>query len=127
VSLEASSARPGLGQAVDFVARLAPTPGAPPKIEGEHFHIAGPGLSGGTELPAPEDGNGEYRTTFTFLQAGRFDVQFIARIDGTATTATRVVFVGAPAPAPAPATPAHTPPPTAPVPLPPAAPSAKWL
>jgi hypothetical protein len=120
LSLDASSTRPGLGQPVDFIARLASSSGTAPRIEGEHFHIAGPGLTGGTELPAPDDGSGAYRTTFTFLQAGRFDVQFIARIDGAPTTATRAVFVAAPAAAP-------RPPPAATPPLPPPGSSAKWL
>ena len=42
-----------------------------------------------------EDGTGVFRTTFTFLQPGRFEVVFGARIDGAQARASRVVLVSA--------------------------------
>jgi serine/threonine-protein kinase len=120
VVLEASSSRPGLGQPVDFDARVIGASGAR-KVEAARFQISGPGLAPGTELPSPDDGSGTFRTTFTFLQPGRFDVRFGARANGVAVGASRAVTVGdavaqPAAPISTPAEPAATSPP-----------SAKWL
>ncbi len=114
-ALEASDARPGVGQPVDFVARISG--GTRPKLDGPRFRIAGPGIAAGTELPAADDGSGSPRTTFTFLQAGRFDVSFSAHIGTSIVHASRPIVVGATAPPRA--TPAPAPPP--------AASGAKWL
>jgi hypothetical protein len=120
VVLEASSSRPGLGQPVDFDARVIGASGAR-KVEAARFQISGPGLAPGTELPSPDDGSGTFRTTFTFLQPGRFDVRFGARANGVPVGASRAVTVGdavaqPAAPISTPAEPAATSPP-----------SAKWL
>jgi serine/threonine protein kinase len=120
VVLEASSSRPGLGQPVDFDARVIGAGGAR-KVEAARFQISGPGLAAGTELPSPDDGSGVFRTTFTFLQPGRFDVRFGARANGVSVGASRAVTVGdavaqPAAPVSTPAEPAATPPQ-----------SAKWL
>jgi hypothetical protein len=122
VSVETSSARPGVGEPVDLTARVTGSGGVRPKIEGPKFRITGPGIVAGTELAAMDDGTGALRTTFTFLQPGRFEVGFSARADGAAVRSVRVLVVGdpsAPAPVQAPAGPAP-----APAPGPPAA---KWL
>jgi hypothetical protein len=61
-----------------------------------------------------------FRTTFTFLQSGRFDVAFLARVDGATVRAARIVVVEA-----APIVPA---PPASGRPAAPAPPaSAKWM
>ncbi len=124
VAVEASNAKPGVGQPVDFAARLALATRSA-KIDGAAFLISGPGIAAGTALPASDDGSGVFRTTFTFLEGGRFDVAFIARADGSPVRGTRTVVVGdgaAPPPAPAAGTP--DPPPAN---ANPAAPSARWL
>jgi serine/threonine-protein kinase len=110
-TIDASTGRPGLGQPVDFVARIPG--GAHGRVEGAHFQFSGPGLSGTTEVPAADDGTGTYRTTFAFLQTGRFDVRFAALTDGALLSAARTIVVGeagatsrppaAPAPAASPA------------------------
>ena len=106
VVVEASSAKPGVGQPVDFAARLAPAARSA-KVDGALFLIAGPGIAAGTALPASDDGSGVFRTTFTFLQGGHFDVTFTARVDGSPARGARVVIVGEPsALPPAPAAPA---------------------
>jgi hypothetical protein len=117
VSVDASNPRPGVGQPVDFVAHA----GGRAKVEGARFVASGPGLAG-TELSASDEGGGEFRTTFTFFQAGRYDVAFTCRLDGNPASATRSVTVGTPAPAPAPS-------PSPPRATPPASPasSANWL
>lgn len=93
VVVEASSAKPGVGQPVDFAARFGP--GArPAKVDGALFLIAGPGIAAGTALPAADDGTGVFRTTFTFLQGGHFDVTFTARADGSPARGARPVVVG---------------------------------
>jgi hypothetical protein len=125
--LDASNAKPGPGQPVDFLARIVgAATGARARVDGAVFRVSGPGVATGTQLDASDDGSGVFRTTFTFLQAGRFEVGFAARADGAPVRATRVVVVGQP----------KTPPPAASAagdgpsaPATPAAPSSsvKWL
>ena len=118
--IDASAGKPAIGQPVDFAARVVLAPAASrAKTDGAHFRIAGPGIAAGTELPAADDGSGIFRTTFTFLQSGRFDVIFAARVDGAPVRAARVVLVD-PVPG-SPPVPASSAPGTAP------SASAKWL
>jgi tRNA A-37 threonylcarbamoyl transferase component Bud32 len=92
--IDVPSGKPGLGQPVDLVARVSSaTPGGHAKVEDARFRIAGPGIPAGTELGAADDGAGVFRTTFTFLQSGRFDVTFSARADGSAVRAARSLVV----------------------------------
>jgi hypothetical protein len=111
VAFDASSTRPGVGQPVDFAGHVVgpgSAAGTPRRLDGARFRIVGPGITQGTEMPAFDDGSGEYRTTFTFLQAGRFDVDFAAKADGAPVHAARSIAVGdttaaaPPAPVPAP-------------------------
>jgi serine/threonine protein kinase len=124
-SIDVSNAKPAVGQPVDFVAHIAG--GAHARTEGARFHFAGPGIAPGTDVSAADDGSSAYRASFTFMQPGRFEVVFGARVDGTAARAARLVVVGdgrsVPAPPPGPA-PAPSPAP-APAPVPPS--SAGWL
>lgn len=99
VVVETSNAKPGIGQPVDFVARF-PASARPAKVDGALFLISGPGVAAGTSLPASDDGSGVFRTTFTFLQGGRFDVAFTARADGGPAHGVRSVIVGDSSPAP---------------------------
>ena len=125
--VEASAPAPGVGQPVDFSARVVPGSSASgvAKVDEARFLIAGPGIAAGTELPASDDGGGVFRTTFTFLQGGRFDVAFSARADGSPVRSARVVIVGEPS--------ARSPVPGRDEPPPPASangaanPGAKWL
>ena len=125
-SVDLSSAKPGVGQPVDFSARvLGAARGA--KIDGAVFRISGPGIAPGTQLEAADAGAGVYRASFAFLQPGRYEVGFSARADGTPVRSARTVIVGdgkQPLPLPAAtdsAEPLPTPPPTAPTA------SGKWL
>jgi serine/threonine protein kinase len=120
-TIDASSGKAGIGQPVDFSARVTAGPaGSRAKTDAARFRISGPGIGGGTELPAADDGSGVFRTTFTFLQSGRFDVAFLARVDGATVRAARIVVVEA-----APIVPA---PPASGRPAAPAPPaSAKWM
>jgi serine/threonine-protein kinase len=107
VAIEASSARPGVGEPVDLSARVMGAGGARPKVDGAKFRIKGPGIVAGTELAALDDGTGVLRTTFTFLQPGRYEVGFSATADGVGVRSARVLVVDDPsAPAAAPAPPA---------------------
>jgi serine/threonine-protein kinase len=122
-TLDASNPKPGVGQPVDFSARIVSAAvGARSKVEGASFRISGPGIASGTQLDAVDDGSGVFRTSFAFLQAGRFEVSFGARADGAAIRAVRavqVVAAGEPkAPPPLPASTGAASPPAA---------SAKWL
>jgi len=124
VALDASNARPAVGQPVDFVARVSGPPGS--RFDAASFHIAGPGLSAGTDMPAADDGSGVLRTTFTFMQAGRFEVTFNGRTASGPVRAARSVAVGDPsASSRTPAVPpAAASPPAAP---PPQSAGQKWL
>jgi hypothetical protein len=88
--------------------------GGKAKVEGARFRVVGPGLSG-NELDAVDDGSGNFRTTFTFMQAGRFEMNFVARADGSAVRASRGLVVEAAKPsATAPKSTANPAPTTAP-------------
>jgi hypothetical protein len=97
-TLDVSSAKPAVGQPVDFSARIAGGPRA--KVEGAAFHIVGPGIAPGTRLEAAGDGSGVYRGSFTFLQNGRYEVAFTAKADGAPVRSSRVVVVGDVKPSP---------------------------
>jgi serine/threonine protein kinase len=118
VTIDALPPRPRLGQPVAFSAKVATAGGAAPKVtEDVHFKINGPGLSPDTRLTAIPDAPGAYRTTFTFFEAGRYELTFEARVDGVLTRTQRQVIAGDDTPAGAG---------TQPLPPPPA-PSGKWL
>jgi hypothetical protein len=92
-TLEASSPKPAVGQPVDFMAHVAGGGAAkPPKVEGARFRVSGPGLAG-NQLDAADDGAGNFRTTFTFMQSGRFEVTFLAKSDGAGVRVSRTVVV----------------------------------
>jgi len=123
VAIDVSAARPGVGQPVDFAGRAVGTGGAggaTHRLDGARFRIVGPGIPQGTELSAVDDGTGAYRTTFAFLQAGRFEVDFAAKADGTPVHGARTIAVGD-------ATAAVPPPSPVPAPTQASAPTTKWL
>jgi serine/threonine protein kinase len=121
VAVDVSNARPGVGQPVDLIARVAAGPHG--KIDGAAFHIAGPGIAPGTRLDASPEGAGTYRATFTFLQGGRFEVSFSGRADGAPVRSARMLVVGGGGPLPLPATTAGP----APLPPPVGTDGTKWL
>lgn len=92
--LEVSNPRPGVGQPVDVSCRVFVANGAPrPKLDFARFRISGPGLMSGTYLPTFDDGSGVFRSTFTFLQGGRFEVDFMARGPGAGVRTGRPIVV----------------------------------
>ena len=98
-SVDASAAKPAIGQPVEFTARVTgASKGA--KIDGARFLVSGPGVS--SALDATDAGGGVYKTSFTFLEDGRFTVSFNARADGNAVSASRALVVGAAKPPPLP-------------------------
>ena len=99
-TLDASPAKPKLGQSVEFTARaLAASGGAPKKVENPAFILAGPGIAAGTKLNAMGEGS-IYRGGFSFLEPGKYDITFTARVDGSLVRSARTVVVeGAGAPA----------------------------
>jgi len=126
VTLDASNAKPTVGDSVDFAAHVFAAPaGGRAKIDAAVFHVSGPGLGTGSQVEAVEDGEGAFRTTFTFTQPGRFEVSFGARADGAPLRAARVVQVSAAASSTSSAPPlaTSTGAPASPAP----AASAKWL
>lgn len=110
-SLEVSSARPTIGQPIDFLARVTgPASGGHTTVAGAGFRVTGPGIAPGTALDAVDGGPGVYRATFAFLQAGKFDVSFLARTaDGTILRSSRSVVVLGPTVPSAPSAPAAVP------------------
>jgi serine/threonine protein kinase len=116
VALDASSVRPAVGQAVNFVARVLGAPRT--KLDDPHFRVAGPGVATGTEVPAAVgDDTAVPRGTFTFVQAGRFEVSFSARVGVDPVFAVRSVVVSDPS----------RPPMLPPAAPPPAGTRGKWL
>jgi serine/threonine protein kinase len=92
--LDVSNPRPGLGQPVDLAARVVgPSSAGRPRWEIARFRISGPGLVSGTDLPTSDDGSGVFRSTFTFLQVGRFEIDFGARGPTGTVRAVRAVVV----------------------------------
>jgi serine/threonine-protein kinase len=125
VAVETSSARPSVGQPVDLAARITGGASGRPRIDNPKFRVSGPGIPPGTELTAVDDGAGVYRSTFTFLQPGRFDVSFTAHADGAAARAGRTLVVDDPnAPAPPAASPQQA---SSTAPAAAASPPAKWM
>jgi serine/threonine-protein kinase len=114
--LDASVAKPRVGQQVELVARIVGTPKA--QAEDPHFQISGPG-GASTRLSAMPEG-GLYKATFSFLEPGRYEVSFAAKSDGRAVTTSRTLVAGASGGPAAPTTSGDSP-------APPPAPSAKWL
>ncbi len=115
--IDASPARPKLGQSVEFAAKVVSASGGTPKSVAEaHFAIVGPGLGAGAKLAAMSEGV-TYRTGFTFLEQGKYEIIFSAKVDGASVRAQKIVVVGDPgAPRPDPSGDTPT-----------TAPSAKWL
>ncbi len=90
-SIDVSAARPGVGQPVDFTGHVVG--GRAVRVEGARFHFSGGGMRG-ADVGAVDDGAGSFRASFTFLQAGRYLIEFSARADGAVVRTWRVVVVG---------------------------------
>jgi serine/threonine protein kinase len=115
--IDASPSRPKLGQSVEFAAKVvSASGGAPRSVVEAHFAIVGPGLGAGAKLAAMSEG-ANYRTGFTFLEQGKYEIVFSAKVDGASVRAQKIVVVGDPGP-PRPEPSGDTPT---------TVPSAKWL
>ncbi len=98
---DVSNPRPRLGTAVDFSAHIT---GAK-KVEDAHVVIVSASMPGGTQIVAAGD-NGAYHAGFTFLEAGKYEVVFVAKVDGNIMKTSRLVTAGEiAAPQPSQATP----------------------
>lgn len=92
-TLDASPAKPKLGQSVEFTARaVAASGGAPKRVEDPAFILAGPGIAAGTKLNAMGEGT-TYRGGFSFLEPGKYEITFTARVDGSVVHSARSVIV----------------------------------
>jgi hypothetical protein len=87
-TLDATPAKPKLGQPVDFTAKVATRS----PVTDAHFQLVGPGLGAGAKLAALSDG-AAFRAGFTFLEAGKFEVSFTAKVDDKIVRTARVVVV----------------------------------
>ncbi|WP_394843357.1 protein kinase [Pendulispora brunnea] len=97
VAVETSPGKPRIGQQVDFAARL----GEGKNVTDARFVVSGGNLGAvGAKLTAISD-SGAYRAGFTFLEAGRYEVSFLARVDGANVRGVRTVVVEGAKPAPA--------------------------
>jgi hypothetical protein len=94
VAMESSSDKPRLGQTVELSARVLPP--NPPKagFEAAGFTIVGPGVPGGVRLPAQSPAPGVFKATYSFLEAGKFDVTFSVQADTKALSAKRTLSAG---------------------------------
>ncbi|HEX7663062.1 MAG TPA: hypothetical protein VF407_01050, partial [Polyangiaceae bacterium] len=98
--LEATPAKPKLGQSVEFTAKTTSASGGAPKtVEDAAFILAGPGIGAGTKLAAMGDG-ATFRGGFSFLEPGKYEITFTAKVDGAQVKSARTVQVeGGSAPA----------------------------
>jgi hypothetical protein len=95
-SLEASPLKPKLGQSVEFTAHAFSASGGNPKtVSDAAFTLSGPGIGAGTKLSAMSEGS-TFRGGFSFLEAGRYEIDFTAKVDGANVRAVRNVVVEAP-------------------------------
>ncbi len=91
--VETAPPKPRIGQQVDFSAKLG---GEPKSVSGARFTVQGPGLGKeGASLTAMNE-NGAWRASFTFLEAGRYEVTFVAKVDGASARGSRMVLVEGP-------------------------------
>jgi serine/threonine-protein kinase len=121
VILDANAPQPRLGQTVEFTARVAPPKGP---FDAPIFTISGPGLGGGVTMQAQSPSPGVFKASYSFMEAGRFDVVFSAQSEGKALRAGRSLNAGEPpAPKPPPAAPDPGPKPPATAPTG----SVKWM
>ncbi len=97
-----SAAKPRTGQAVDIVVHVAGAGGHAPHAaaSGPELAVSGPGVPPGTKVPLVAEGTTVERASLTFLQGGKFELVFTARVDGVAVKSVRTVTVAAPAPLP---------------------------
>jgi serine/threonine-protein kinase len=121
-SIDVSDGKPAIGEPVDLAGHVG---GNHTKIDGAHFHVSGPGIPPGTDITAVDDGTGAFHSSFTFMQPGRFEVDFLARADGAPVRTARLLVVGTPTPGVSPAATDATPATT--TTSPPPTPSAKWM
>ena len=92
-TLDASPSKPKLGQSVEFTARaLTASGGAPKSVQDPAFILAGPGIAAGTKLNAMGEGT-TYRGGFSFLEPGKYEITFTARVDGSVVHSARSVIV----------------------------------
>ncbi|HVJ92538.1 MAG TPA: protein kinase [Labilithrix sp.] len=116
VVVDVSAASPRLGQTVELIARVVPSKGS---FGDAGFTIVGPGVPGGVRMPARNSSPGVFRASYAFLEAGRFEVSFLAQESGRVVTAKRSINAGEPASQPQPLpSPAPSPTPTG---------SVKWM
>ena len=95
--------RVGLG--ADFMGHIlvVPSNAARPRVDGATFVVVGPGLGGGTHLPAASDEAGAFRAHYVFSAPGHYEVAFALKANGMGLRASRsVTVVAAEAPAPPP-------------------------
>ncbi len=126
VVVDLSAPQPRPGQAVELTARVTPPKGT---FDAPSFVVIGPGVTGGARVEAQAASPGVFKASFTFPQGGKFEVAFVAQLDGKPVRGARGVVAGEAGPAPPPVTVAP-PPPTLPTVLPPPPPpsaSVKWL
>jgi hypothetical protein len=121
VLLDLNAAQPRLGQTVELTARVAPAKGT---FVEPTFTIVGPGLGGGVRMPAQNPSAGVFKSSYAFLEAGKYDVTFTLQAEGKPLHAARAVLAGNPS-APPPPGPAVTSQPTPPAPTTTA--SVKWM
>jgi serine/threonine protein kinase len=119
VALDARPGKPRTGQPVEFAAKITAANGGSPKnVQDAHFAVVGPGLGAGSKLVATGEGS-SFSAGFTFFEAGRYEVTFVAKADnGVVRMSRSLVVESVKAPAPGPTGEPTTPAPSA---------SVKWL
>ena len=97
VVLDTSPAKARLGQPVQFVAKVQ----AKGAITDGVFLVLAAGQAQGTRLVPMSDG-ATFRTAFTFLEAGRYEISFTAKADGSVVRTAKTLAIDAATPEAAP-------------------------
>jgi len=93
-TMDVNPAKPRVGQPVEVVVHLTMANAAPktPPTDGS-FTVSGPGVAPGTKVPSLADGTTTVRGALAFLEPGKFELTFTAKVDGREAKVVRSVVV----------------------------------
>jgi serine/threonine protein kinase len=95
-TIELSPARPTVMVPVTITVHILVGNAAPKSLpDGEMLTVTGPNVPPGTMIPILADGPSTVRGAISFLEAGKFELVFTAKVDGTPVKIARAVVIEA--------------------------------
>jgi hypothetical protein len=96
-SIDLTPGKPVIGAPVTITVRIL-VGTAPPKAlpDSEVLTVTGPNVVPGTMIPILADGPSIVRGAISFLEPGKFELTFTAKVDGTPVKITKLVVIDAP-------------------------------